>query len=120
MTDAATLAYALDLFSGMGDVSGRRMFGGAGLYAGGVIFGLIIDDRIFLKADGALKEALAREGSGPWVYAGKEMPYSALPEAACDDPEAACAWGRRALAAAEAIRAAKPVRRRREPGRGNP
>jgi hypothetical protein len=34
-----------------------------------------------------------------------------------DDPEEACAWGLRSLAAARAIKAAKPVRRRRPKSR---
>ena len=129
MIETATLEYAVDLFSGMGGVSYRRMFGGAGLYSHGVMFGLIDDDRIYLKVDEPLKAALAGEGSQPWIYterngpsagAPQETSYWSLPEAACDDPEEACDWGRRALAVAGAIKAARPVRRRREPDPGSP
>ena len=119
---AAALAFAVDLFSGMGPVEARRMFGGAGLYADGVMFGLIDDDVIYLKVDEALKADLAGAGSRPWIYSQRKGPkagipqetsYWSLPESALDDPEEACAWGRRSLAAARAIKAAKPVRRRR-------
>ena len=119
---AAALAYAVDLFSGMGRVEARRMFGGAGLYAAGVMFGLIDNDVIFLKVDAALKADLAAAGSCPWVYTVQKGPragvpqetsYWSLPESALDDPEEACAWGRRSLAAALAIKAAQPVRRGR-------
>jgi len=118
----ATLAFAVELFSGMGLVEARRMFGGAGLYARDVMFGLIDDDVIYLKVDGALKAELAAIGSRPWVYtqtkgpkAGvpQETSYWSLPEAALDDPDEACTWGARSLAAAEALKAAKPVRPRR-------
>ena len=124
-----TLEFALDLFGGL-RATGRRMFGGLGLYAEGVMFALIDDDRIFLKTDAALQAALREEGSVAWIYteargpkAGvpQETSYWSLPEAACDDPEEACAWGRRAVAAALAIRAAKPAARRAPArGRGSP
>ena len=105
--DAAT-ALALDLLAGLGPVTSRRMFGGAGLYLDGVMFALIADEVLHLKADADLAAALAAEGSGPFVYVGKGKPvtmsYWRLPEAALDDPETACAWAARALEAARAAR----------------
>jgi DNA transformation protein len=118
---AAVLAFAVDLFSDMGRVEARRMFGGAGLYAGGVMFGLIDDDVIFLKVDEALKAELAAAGSHSWIYTERKGPkagipqetsYWSLPESALDDPEEACTWALRSLAVAQAIRAAKPLRRK--------
>ena len=118
---AADLAFAEDLFSGMGPVSTRRMFGGAGLYAGPVMFGLIDDGRIYLKTDEMLKAALMAAGAIAWIYTERAGPmagvaqqtsYWSLPESALDDPDEACAWGRRALAVAEQLKAA-PKRRRR-------
>jgi DNA transformation protein len=125
---AAALAFAVDLFTDMGPVEARRMFGGAGLYAGGVMFGLIDDDIIFLKVDERLRADLAAAGARSWIYTERKGPnagipqetsYWSLPESALDDPEEACAWGRRSLAVAQALKAAKPVRRRR-PKRGTP
>ena len=40
-----------ELFADFGAVQVRRMFGGAGLFADGVMFGLVSDGQIFLKAD---------------------------------------------------------------------
>jgi DNA transformation protein len=117
---AATLAFAVELFSGMGHVEARRMFGGAGLYARGVMFALVDDEVIYLKVDEALKADLATLAARPWVYtlskgpkAGipQETSYWSVPEAALDDPHEACAWGLRSLGVAEALKAAKPVRR---------
>jgi DNA transformation protein len=118
---ASALAFAVDLLSGMGHIEARRMFGGAGLYAQGVMFGLVDDDQIFLKVDEALKADMAAAGSRPWIYAERQGPqssqprdssYWALPESALDDAEEACAWAARSLAAAVAIKAARPVRRK--------
>ena len=103
------------------------MFGGAGLYAEGLMFGLVDDGVIFLKVDAALKEALVAAGSRPWVYSQSKGPkagvpqetsYWSLPESALDDPDEAGDWGRRALAAAQAIKAVKAVRRKQAQGRG--
>ena len=120
---AAILEFATELFSGMGHVEARRMFGGAGLYARGVMFGLIDDEVIYLKVDEPLKADLAAAGARSWIYTERKGPkagipqetsYWSLPEAALDDPEDACAWGLRALAVAEALKAAKPVRKPRK------
>ena len=119
---ARQLAFAVELFEGLGEVRVRRMFGGAGVYAHDVMFALIDDDVIYLKVDEALKQELAGEGSRAWIYTAAKGPragipeqtsYWSLPEDALDDPEAACAWGRRALAAAVASRAPKPRKPRR-------
>ena len=110
-------AFVEELFAGFGPVRIKRMFGGAGIYAGEVMFGLIDDETIYLKADEALKGELAAEGSVAWVYSrapGKweETSYWRLPETALDDPDEAAAWARKALAVAEAKAAGKRPRRR--------
>jgi DNA transformation protein and related proteins len=119
---ARQLAFAAELFEGLGEVRVRRMFGGAGIYAHDVMFALIDDDVIYLKVDGALKQDLADQGSRAWIYTAAKGPragvpeesgYWSLPEDALDDPDAACAWGRRALAVAVASRAPKPRKPRR-------
>jgi DNA transformation protein len=119
---AADLAFAEDLFGGLGQVQARRMFGGAGLYAGGVMFALVDEGRIYLKTDQALQADLEAAGADAWIYTDARGPkagvaqqtsYWSLPESALDDPEEACAWARRALAVAAAKKAATPRRRRR-------
>ncbi|GAM99288.1 regulator of competence-specific genes [alpha proteobacterium U9-1i] len=119
---AGFYAFVSELFAGVGAVTVRRMFGGAGGYAEGVMFLLIAEDAIYLKADEALKAELREEGSGPFVWipesgprAGEkvEMGYWRLPEAAFDDPELAAAWGRKALAVARAAAKAKPKANKR-------
>ena len=110
--------FVVELFAEFGAVRIRRMFGGAGLYAGELMFGLIDDETIFLKTDDALKAELQAHGSSPWIYSrapGKweETSYWRLPETALDDPEAAAGWARKALAAASAKAAAKPRKRGR-------
>src|SRR5687767_7808866 len=50
-------------------VSARPMFGGVGLYSDGFFFGLIDDDRIYLKVDDSNRGEFEAAGMGPFVYA---------------------------------------------------
>lgn len=115
--------FVRELFEGLGGVQIKRMFGGAGVYADGVMFALLADETIHLKTDEALQEQLREEGSGPFLWrpesgprAGETvaMSYWRLPDAALDDPELAVSWARKALAVAKAKAAAKPKKTKRK------
>jgi len=103
--------YIRELFAAFGAVKVRRMFGGAGLYADGVMFGLVTDGRIYLKADAASATNFEREGSAPFEYdrSGKRavMSYWRLPNRLYDDPDDLAHWARAALSLAQRIAAAK-------------
>lgn len=99
------IAHARDLFAPLGAVSTRKMFGGLGLYFEGTIFAILMSDgTLKLKGAGAMADAFDTEGWNRWTYTRKDgaassMPYWDLPEDLLDDPDAACDWARRALAA---------------------
>lgn len=108
-----------ELFAIFGPVSVRRMFGGAGLYADGVMFGLVSDGRIFLKADAATVPDFEREGCAPFEYGTKTgkrtvMSYWRLPDRLYDDPDELALWAKRSLATARRSSAAKPKTRAKE------
>lgn len=114
--------FVRELFEGLGPIQIKRMFGGAGGYADGVMFLLLAGDAIYLKTDEVLKAELAAEGSAPFIWspskgprAGEavEMGYSRLPDSALDDPDEAVAWGRKALAVAKAKAKAKPAKKKK-------
>lgn len=109
--------YVKELFAPMGPVQVKRMFGGAGVYADGIMFALLADDAIYLKTDAGLRTKLAEEGSDPFVWVPEsgarkgervEMGYWRLPDPALDDPDLAATWGRQALEVAKAKALAKP------------
>ena len=107
-----------ELFAAFGAVAVRRMFGGAGLYADGVMFGLVSDGQIYLKADAATAADFERERCAPFEYGTKTgkravMSYWRLPDRLYDDPDALALWARKALAAAQRSAAAKPQGRRK-------
>lgn len=116
MADNSFHDYVKELFAGMGRIEIKRMFGGAGGYSGGLMFLLLADDTIHIKADEALKAELKGEGSGPFVWEPQNGPrkgekldlgYWRLPESALDDPDEAAMWGRKALAIAKTKAASK-------------
>jgi DNA transformation protein len=94
-----------ELFAQFRPVSVRRLFGGAGLYADGVMFAILSKDVIYLKADEATRAAFEREGCAPFSYRAQSgqraiMSYWRMPERLYDDPDELASWAERALAAA--------------------
>lgn len=108
---AQFIAMLLDALRGLGPVTVKRMFGGAGVYADGVMFGLVADDVLYLKADAATKCAFEFEGQQPFIYDGKGKPISMsywhAPERLYDDPDEMVEWARRALGVARSAAAQK-------------
>jgi DNA transformation protein and related proteins len=97
--------YIRDIFSSLGPVAVRRMFGGAGIYFDGTMFALLADDVIYLKADAALVPDFEKAGSAPFAYTAKDgrpvvMSYWRLPDNLYDDPDELAHWARRSLTAA--------------------
>jgi DNA transformation protein len=58
--------YVIDQLAGWGEVTARRMFGGAGLYRDGTMFGLIADDVAYLKVDDSNREDFVKAGASPF------------------------------------------------------
>jgi DNA transformation protein len=107
-----------DLFQPFGAVTVRRMFGGAGLFADGVMFGLVSGGQIYLKADATTVTCFEREQCEPFEYATKNgkrtlTSYSRLPDRLYDDADELAQWARQALAAARQGATAKPKARKK-------
>ena len=100
-----------DVLRGLGPVSVKRMFGGAGIYADGVMFGLLDGDALYFKTDATTQAAFEAEGQQPFVYDGATGPvtmsYWRVPERLYDDPDEITEWARRALGVARAAAARK-------------
>jgi DNA transformation protein len=108
-----------ELFAQFRPVTVRRLFGGAGLYADGVMFAIFSKDVIYLKADDATRAAFEQEGCAPFSYQAKGgkraiMSYWRMPERLYDDPDELAAWAERALAVARraSVPKAKPEKGR--------
>ena len=111
-----------DLFSGIGPVQVRRMFGGAGVYLDDACFALVIDDEIYMRGDDTLAAEFEDAGADRWVYDnGKRgpvaMPYWRLPDSAQDDPDEATDWARKSLEPAREAAAKKAAAKARKAAR---
>ena len=99
--------FVRDQLASFGPVSIRSMFGGAGVYADGVMFAILANDVLYLKADEASARAFEAEGMGPFTYrpAGKApvaMSYWEVPPRLLEEPDELAEWAREALKAARA------------------
>ncbi|MEZ5913794.1 MAG: TfoX/Sxy family protein [Paracoccaceae bacterium] len=101
---AADIAFANELFDGLGPLTQRKMMGGLCLYRDGVIFSILHSDgSIWLKGAGAFADEMTDRGWTRWTYSrdGQKqtaMPYWRLPDAVLDDPAEAVRLAERALA----------------------
>jgi DNA transformation protein len=96
-------SFVCDQLSGWARVSVRKMFGGAGLYRDGLMFGLIADDVAYLKVDDSTRRDFVKAGSEPFrPYGGKKAmtSYYQVPPDVLEDPDAFCEWARKANEAA--------------------
>ena len=97
------IAWFCELLEPLGRITVRRMFGGAGLYADGLIVGLEVEGTLYLKTDEQTRQAFMDAGGVPFVYDGKGKPitmsYWTPPEEAMDSSDAMLPWAQLALAA---------------------
>ncbi|MGZ5906129.1 MAG: TfoX/Sxy family protein [Reyranella sp.] len=103
----------------LGRITMRRMFGKTGVFCGGVMFGMVTDNMLYLRVDGhnraAFKEA---ESAPPLSYEKKgntiDLSFWRAPERLFDEPDELVRWAQLALAAARRVAA---TRGRTAPGR---
>ena len=87
-----------------GPVTVRRMFGGHGVFRDGLMFGLIIDDALYLKADEHGRAMFESCGLPRFEYTRKgkriSLSYYLAPGDALEDPRMLAEWARAAFEAA--------------------
>lgn len=110
--------FVLEQMSQFGPVSARRMFGGYGLYIDGLMFALISDDRLYLKADAEAQPRFTAKSLSPFTYMreGKQavsLGYFEAPPEVFDDKSEMLDWARLAHAAALRAKAKQATKTRR-------
>lgn len=103
--------YLPEVFEQFGRINIRKMFGGLGIYHDGLMFALVADDTLYLKADAQIVRFFEQEGLGPFEYVtdGRtiRMSYYRAPDEIFDDRELAALWARRSFEAAVRTKASK-------------
>lgn len=93
-----------EVFEKFGVIQARKMFSGYGLYYDGVMFGLVADEMLYLKADAASARFFEVRNLPQFSYARGDkivkMSYYLAPEEIYDDREEAAIWAHRSFEAA--------------------
>ena len=92
------IGFVQELLEKRGQITARRMFGGHGLYHEGLMFAIVMDQRLYLKTDEINRPEFEALGLSPFTYAmkGKDvaLSYWAAPDAIFDAPEDAVRWAK--------------------------
>ncbi len=96
--------YVVELLEPLGGVRAKRMFGGFGLYLDGLMFALIADDVLYVKADAENRGEYEKRAMPPFLYSrqGKtvSIAYHAVSAEALDERSELVALARLGFAAA--------------------
>jgi DNA transformation protein len=114
--ESALVEHLTDVLRPLGGIAARRMFGGAGVFRDGLMFGLISDEVLYLKADATTRPAFEAEDLGPFTYGTKNgdrvlTSYWRAPDRLLDDDEEMRDWCRRAADVAARGATAKSSRK---------
>ena len=106
-------SHVVNLMQSIGPVNAKFMFGGYGIFLEGLMFGLIADSVLYLKADKETENEFKAKGLEKFTYnkKGKEfkMSYYQAPDEVIEDGEEMRSWAAKAYSAA--LRAASKKRK---------
>ena len=95
--------FVLDQLSGLPNVRAKAMFGGHGLYQQDRFFGILMDGRLYFKADDESRAAYLERGMEAFVYEKAKrtltMRYFEVPADVLENREELIAWANRAIQA---------------------
>jgi len=107
-------SYVVELMQSIGPVRAKAMFGGYGIFLEGLMFGLVADGVLYLKADKETEEEFKARELEPFTYNNKgkafKMSYYQAPEEALENDEEMESWA--AQAYSTALRAAAKKRKK--------
>jgi DNA transformation protein and related proteins len=109
--------YVIEQLSYLGSVTVRKMFGGAGIYFDGLIFGLLANDVLYFKVDDSNKLEYERAGMKPFQpFEDKPMvmSYYEVPVDILENRELLAEWAKKSLLASR--NNTKPKKKRNAKG----
>ena len=105
--------YIMDQLEPLGFITIKKMFGGAGIYYDGLIFGLLADDVLYFRVDDSNRLDYEEAGMGPFKpFADKPMvmPYYEVPIDVLENREELYEWVRKACIASKNNRPKRKTR----------
>ena len=98
------LDYLSEVLAPLGNVRGKHMFGGIGIYVDNLFCAIIVDDTLYFKGDDDNEAQFIASKCTPFTYEKNgvdfSMRYYRVPDEAMDDAEVMLGWARLGLAAA--------------------
>jgi DNA transformation protein and related proteins len=96
--------YIIELMQSLGAIYAKAMFGGYGIFLNKLMFALVAEGTLYLKADKESEKDYINLGLGAFTYYKKEkkfkMSYYQVPEEALEDAEKMNYWASKAYAVA--------------------
>ena len=96
-------------------VTSKRMFGGVGIYAQGLFFALIAEDRLYFKVNDTTRPDFERLGMEPFRPFGEDsaMGYYEVPADVVEDANHLAPWMKRAIDVSATAKQSKIKRSKR-------
>jgi len=91
--------FVLEQLGRVAPVDGKSMFGGVGIYAQGLFFALIAEDRLFFKVDDTTRAEFEQRGMEPFRPFGEDsaMGYYEVPAEVVEDVSQLEIWMKKAI-----------------------
>jgi len=99
---ASFVAFLMEQLSPLGEITTRRLFGGNSLYCEGIVFALVANDTLYLKADDINRidfESAGLPQFHPFGDTRMSMGYYQAPSELFEDADAMYHWAGSAVAA---------------------
>ena len=117
--NVAEIAWFLELLAPAGEMTARRMFGGTGFHADGLMIALEAGGTLYLKVDEDSRARFDAAGAVPFVFESRRRGtitthYLTPPDDALDSPDAMRPWALLALQASRRAAARKAPRARKQ------
>jgi DNA transformation protein len=105
--------FILEQLGRIKSVTARAMFGGVGIYANGLFFALIAEDRLYFKVNSETRPDFERLGREPFRPFGDDsaMGYYEVPADVVEDGNLLSLWMNKAIEVASKARSGKDKKR---------
>jgi DNA transformation protein len=105
--------FVLELLTPIGAVRARAMFGGFGIYRGDTFFAIIVDDKLYFKADHVTCGEFTTRGLSPFTYVARgktlTMQYYEAPPEVFEESAVMQHWAQQAVSAATRVKSVKKL-----------
>ena len=107
--------FVLEQLGRVTTVTGKSMFGGVGIYAQGLFFTLVAEDRLYFKVNDATRPDFERRGMEPFRPFGEDsaMGYYEVPADVAEDVNQLETWIKKAIDVAATAKAGENKRSKR-------